>query len=92
MVLTACSFEDSIGSSAGCPTTQKVIYMGVAADCVYTGTYGGVQNASQQIITNFNTASALYKTTFNVSLGILELQVQDSTYASMCLCCSPLLM
>ena len=59
--------------------SQKVIYMGVAADCVYTSTYGGVQNATQQIITNFNTASALYKTTFNVSLGIIELQVQDST-------------
>jgi hypothetical protein len=54
--------------------------MGVAADCVYTSTYGGVQNATQQIITNFNTASALYKTTFNVSLGIIELQVQDPTY------------
>ena len=54
--------------------------MGVAADCVYTSTYGSTQNATQQIITNFNTASALYKSTFNVSLGIIELQVQDATY------------
>ncbi|KAI0706210.1 Metallo-peptidase family M12-domain-containing protein [Cytidiella melzeri] len=71
------NFQDNIGQSTGCPTTQKVVYMGVAADCVYTSSYGSAQNASQQIITNFNTASALYKSTFNVSLGIVELQVHD---------------
>lgn len=35
--------------------------MGVAADCEYTSQYGGSQNATQQILTNWNTASALYK-------------------------------
>lgn len=74
------SFEDNIGQRTGCPSTQQVVYMGVAADCVYTNGYGSAQNASQQIITNLNTASALYKTTFNVSLGIVELQVHDPTY------------
>lgn len=54
--------------------------MGVAADCVYTSQYGSTQNASQQIISTFNTASALYKSTFNVSLGIIELQVHDPLY------------
>ncbi|EKM60498.1 uncharacterized protein PHACADRAFT_179757 [Phanerochaete carnosa HHB-10118-sp] len=73
------NFEGNIGQTAGCPTTQKVIYMGAAADCEYTSTYGSTQNATQQIITNFNTASALYKSTFNVSLGLVELQVQDPT-------------
>ena len=56
--------------------------MGVAADCVYTMQYGSTQNASQQIISTFNTASALYKSTFNVSLGIIELQVHDPTYVT----------
>jgi len=73
------NFQDNIGQSTGCPSTQKVVYMGVAADCVYTSTYGSTQNASQQILNNFNTASALYKSTFNVSLGIVELQVHDPT-------------
>ncbi|KIP05336.1 hypothetical protein PHLGIDRAFT_119917 [Phlebiopsis gigantea 11061_1 CR5-6] len=72
------NFENNIGQSAGCPTTQKVVYLGVAADCVYTSTYGSTQNATKQIITNLNTASALYKSTFNVSLGIVELQIQDT--------------
>ncbi|KAH8101428.1 Metallo-peptidase family M12-domain-containing protein [Cristinia sonorae] len=71
------NFVDNIGSNAGCPSTQKVVYMGVAADCEYTKQYGSASNASQHIIANFNTASALYKTTFNVSLGIVELEVHD---------------
>ncbi|CDO74813.1 hypothetical protein BN946_scf185001.g61 [Trametes cinnabarina] len=73
-------FSGTIGQTAGCPTTQRILYMGVAADCVYTGKYGSPANATQQIITNWNTASALYKasSTFNVSLGIIELQVHDA--------------
>ena len=35
--------------------------MGVAADCEYTSKYGSTANATQAIITNWNTASALYK-------------------------------
>lgn len=35
--------------------------MGVAADCRYTATYRNPEEATQQILTNWNTASALYK-------------------------------
>lgn len=52
--------------------------MGVAADCTYTQRYGSQANATQQILNNMNLASALYKNTFKVSLGIVELQVMDS--------------
>ncbi|TFK91513.1 hypothetical protein K466DRAFT_541493 [Polyporus arcularius HHB13444] len=70
-------FSDHIGQNAGCPTSQQIVYMGVAADCEYTSRYGSSENATQAIITNWNTASALYKTTFQVSLGIVELQVHE---------------
>ena len=89
------SFESTIGQNAGCPTSQKVIYMGVASDCKYTQQYGNTQNATMNILTNWNTASALYKvdtreveyltetdslqTTFNISLGIIELEVHNTT-------------
>ncbi|KAF8971590.1 zinc metalloprotease [Flammula alnicola] len=69
------NFAGSIGSKAGCPSTQKIVYMGVAADCTYVSTYSDSKN--------WNSASALYKVnTFNVSLGISELQLSsivDST-------------
>ncbi|KAJ7789469.1 zinc metalloprotease [Mycena olivaceomarginata] len=71
------NFVNNIGDNAGCPNTQKVLYMGVAADCVYTQKYGSHSNATSQILNNWNTASSLYKSTFNVSLGIVELQIQD---------------
>ncbi|KAI0358793.1 hypothetical protein OH77DRAFT_1447894 [Trametes cingulata] len=71
-------FSGNIGQTAGCPTSQRLVYMGVAADCEYTAKYGSPSNATQQIITNWNTASALYKSTFNVSLGIIELQVHEA--------------
>ncbi|EJD04481.1 uncharacterized protein FOMMEDRAFT_155615 [Fomitiporia mediterranea MF3/22] len=71
------NFESNIGQSTGCPSTQKILYMGVAADCSYVAAHGSGQNASAQIINNWNTASSLYKSTFNVSLGILHINVQD---------------
>lgn len=52
--------------------------MGVAADCQYVSQYGNKDNATKQILNDWNLASSLYKSTFNVSLGIVELQVQDS--------------
>jgi len=73
------NFAGSINQTAGCPTTQKVLYMGVAADCIYTSQYGSRENATTQILNDWNTASSLYKSTFNISLGIVELQVSDST-------------
>ncbi|KAJ6626970.1 Metallo-peptidase family M12-domain-containing protein [Mycena sp. CBHHK59/15] len=73
------NFVNNIGQTTGCPNTQKVLYMGVAADCVYTQKYGSHENATSRILTNWNSASSLYKSTFNVSLGIVEIQIQDET-------------
>ncbi|KAF5377173.1 hypothetical protein D9615_006432 [Tricholomella constricta] len=71
------NFIDNIGSPDGCPKTQKVLFMGVAADCNYVAKFGSQDNATRQILTNWNSASTLYKSTFNVSLGIVEVQVQS---------------
>ncbi|TFK57701.1 hypothetical protein OE88DRAFT_1709856 [Heliocybe sulcata] len=76
---TTTNFINNIGQNAGCPQSQKVLYMGVAADCAYTAMYGTTSNATTQILNNWNMASSLYKTTFNVSLGIVELQVHNAT-------------
>lgn len=72
------NFVDHIGSTEGCPSDQRVVYMGVAADCEYVQAYGDKENATQQILNTWNSASSLYKSTFNISLGIVELQIQDS--------------
>ncbi|KAK2462101.1 hypothetical protein APHAL10511_006564 [Amanita phalloides] len=73
------NFANTIGDTSGCPMSQKLVYMGVAADCEYVTKYGTQDDARKAILNNWNTASALYKSTFNISLGIIELQVQPST-------------
>ncbi|KAF5356303.1 hypothetical protein D9756_004273 [Leucocoprinus leucothites] len=71
------NFRDFIGQTTGCPTSPKIALMGVAADCEYVTSLGSQENATRQMLTSFNTASTLYKNTFNVSLGILHLAVQQ---------------
>lgn len=84
-------------AAAGCPKEQRVVYMGVAADCNYVTTYGGADKARTQILNDWNryvffscscrvlmrrSISALYKSTFNISLGIISLIVQNETCPS----------
>ncbi|KAI8606319.1 Metallo-peptidase family M12-domain-containing protein [Dissophora ornata] len=59
----------------GCPTNRLVNYMGVAADCAYVRSYGGQEAARKQIFADFNTASGIYESTFNVALGIITLNI-----------------
>ncbi|KAI7887863.1 Metallo-peptidase family M12-domain-containing protein, partial [Mucor mucedo] len=64
-----------ITSTAGCPTARKIAYMGAAADCSYVLSYGSVRYAKLQMINDWNVASAVYEKTFNVSLGLIYLQI-----------------
>ncbi|WVN87729.1 uncharacterized protein L203_102924 [Cryptococcus depauperatus CBS 7841] len=73
------NYKDTINSTAGCPNMQKIVYMGVALDCNYVSTYGSTDLARIQVLNSFNQVSALYKSTFNVSLGIIQLVVQNAT-------------
>ncbi|KZV79815.1 hypothetical protein EXIGLDRAFT_448707 [Exidia glandulosa HHB12029] len=74
----ANNFINNIGDIDGCPKTQQIVYMGVAADCTYVSNYGSPQNATSAILKDWNSATARYKTTFNVSLGIVQLDVHDA--------------
>lgn len=80
--MNTTNFVNNIGDGSGCPSSPKVVYMGVAADCTYTQRYGSQANATQQVLNDWNSASALYKNTFKVSLGIVELQIMDSNCPS----------
>ncbi|GAA5901805.1 hypothetical protein JCM8208_003593 [Rhodotorula glutinis] len=76
------NFINSIGDTSGCPKAAVVVFVGVASDCTYTQSYGSTDAAREQILTDFNSASALYQQSFNVSLGIVELAVMNSTCPS----------
>lgn len=63
----------AIGSTAGCPTSRKVALIGVATDCTYIADFANETEARTNIINQVNTASQLYESTFNISLGIQNL-------------------
>lgn len=69
----------TIGNSAGCPTTRKVALVGVATDCTYTNSFNSTETVRQNVISQMNTASALYESTFNISLGLQNLTVSDAS-------------
>ncbi|GAA5889430.1 hypothetical protein JCM6882_000740 [Rhodosporidiobolus microsporus] len=79
---TSSNFINSIGSTAGCPKQALVVFVGMAADCTYVSAYGSTDAARTQILTDMNSVSALYQQSFNVSLGIVELSVMNSTCPS----------
>ncbi|KAL9060611.1 MAG: hypothetical protein Q9162_000562 [Coniocarpon cinnabarinum] len=68
----------SIGQTQGCPSTRKVALVGVATDCTYTGTFNASETARQNIITQMNSASSLYESSFNISLGLQNLTISDA--------------
>ncbi|GAA6062534.1 hypothetical protein JCM10212_004300 [Sporobolomyces blumeae] len=76
---TSSNFINSIGSTQGCPKSAMVVFVGVAADCTYVDTYGSTDAARRQILGDFNSVSALYQQTFNISIGIVELAVMSGT-------------
>lgn len=71
------NFINSIGTTTGCPIEARVVFIGVAADCTYVSRYGTQDAARTAILNNVNSASALYLKTFNVSIGVVELNVQS---------------
>lgn len=71
------NFINSINDTRGCPNTQQIVYMGVALDCNYVAAYGSPERARIQTLNNWNQISSLYKSAFNISLGLIEIQVQD---------------
>ena len=72
------NLKSTIGDSAGCPTTRKVALIGVATDCGYTSSFNSTDAVRQNVITQVNSASDLYQSTFNITLGLRNLTVSDA--------------
>lgn len=71
------NLASTIGSTAGCPTTRKVALIGIATDCTYRALFDNESDMRENVVSMVNTASELYENTFNISLGIQNLTVQD---------------
>lgn len=69
----------TIGQTQGCPTTRKVALVGVAIDCNYRAKYDSEQAARENVISQINQASGIWEGAFNISLGLAQLTVMNST-------------
>ncbi|CAK7272041.1 hypothetical protein SEPCBS119000_004914 [Sporothrix epigloea] len=73
------NLASTIGSPSGCPTTRKVALVGIAADCNYASAFSGRENASDNIVMQINSASRVYESTLNITLGIQNLLIQNNS-------------
>lgn len=73
------NLADAIGQSAGCPDTRKVALVGVATDCTYSRTFNDTGSATANIITQINSASSLWESSFNISLGLQNVTVMPES-------------
>ncbi|CAK7230855.1 hypothetical protein SCUCBS95973_007715 [Sporothrix curviconia] len=73
------NLASTIGNPSGCPTTRKVALMGIAADCNYASAFSSRANTSDNIIMQINSASRVYESTFNITLGIQNLIIQNDS-------------
>ena len=76
------SYAGDIGSTQGCPNAARVVYIGVASDCTYTARFANESAVRTTILNNMNTVSNLYRSTFNISLGVVQLNVQTGSCPS----------
>lgn len=72
------NLASTIGSTAGCPTTRKVALVGVATDCGYTASFNSTEVARQSVITAMNSASSVWESAFNISLGLQNLTISTA--------------
>ncbi|EOA90906.1 uncharacterized protein SETTUDRAFT_100995 [Exserohilum turcica Et28A] len=71
--------SSTIGKTAGCPSTRKVALVGVAADCTYVSSFKGDKNQTQtNILSAMNSASEVFESSFNISLGVANLLITEA--------------
>jgi len=72
------NLRSSIGDTSGCPTSRRVALVGLATDCTYTAAFNSSDSLRQNVIDVVNTASDLYQSTFNITLGLRDLTVSPA--------------
>lgn len=72
------NLRSTIGDTTGCPASRRVALVGIATDCTYTGDFNSTDSLRQNIINVVNTASDLYQSTFNITLGLRNLTVSPA--------------
>jgi hypothetical protein len=68
----------TVGDTTGCPTTRKVALVGIATDCTYTAQFANKSAATENIISIVNSASVQYEDSFNITLGLQNITINEA--------------
>ncbi|BFZ58201.1 hypothetical protein PYCC9005_005263 [Savitreella phatthalungensis] len=67
----------TIGQTQGCPSQRMVALVGAAADCNFVSAFNSTGAARASIISAFNSASQVFESSFNISLGLASVLISD---------------
>ncbi|KAA1074985.1 hypothetical protein PGT21_026310 [Puccinia graminis f. sp. tritici] len=73
------NYASTIGSTDGCPKSPKMVYIGIAVDCTYLRKYGSTDAVRLAVLNNMHLVSSVYQRTFNISLGIVEINIPSES-------------
>lgn len=71
------NLQATIGDTSGCPSTKKVALVGVATDCSFWEKFDGRDDVQQSVVSMVNSASDVFESSFNISLGLRNLTITD---------------
>ncbi|KAL4888672.1 Metallo-peptidase family M12-domain-containing protein [Aspergillus ambiguus] len=71
------NYVNNIGSTAGCPQSRQIAYIGVVTDCTYSAAFDSGEAVQRNIVNLVNTASVVFENSFNISLGLRNLIISD---------------
>lgn len=73
----AVNLQSTIGETAGCPKTKQVALIGVATDCSFWEQYNGRDKVQETVVNMVNSASDVFESSFNITLGLRNLTITD---------------
>lgn len=73
------NLASTVGDTSGCPNRRRIALVGIAGDCNFVSSFNSSSAAREYIIEMVNTASQVYESSFNVTLGISALVLVNDT-------------
>lgn len=73
------NLASTIGDTSGCPNRRQIALIGVAGDCNFLQTFNNTSAAREYLIDMVNTASQVYESSFNITLGVSALVLVNET-------------
>ncbi|KAL4808382.1 Metallo-peptidase family M12-domain-containing protein [Aspergillus unguis] len=71
------NLQSTIGDTSGCPDTKRVALVGIATDCSFWEKFNGRDDVQESVVNIVNSASDVFESAFNISLGLRNLTITD---------------